>query len=238
MIFIRSRLSGFPCVVCLLWLMSSTHVLAESLDTLIKVPVPPGTQLGIVSVGSVHNGASVSTATYHSTLSLDDTLAFYENVWPHESNSKIPGRLESVVGDWLLISRIRDDVNTVIQLKVSETYRSTGFLSVMAINSSDLGTRKNDKQGNYQELSKTVSKDGALSSTFSVLESKQSMSTFIQSLVRLRTDAGWRLSSQKKYEGSQNLLMNRQSQRLEMVVSQDRQGGVLAVVNEVHHANE
>ncbi|MFT6878207.1 MAG: hypothetical protein ACJAZF_004338 [Granulosicoccus sp.] len=237
------RLSGLFWLVCLMFFISSTKVLAGSIDTLNKVPVPPGTRLSLVSAESVHNGASVAIATFESRLSLDDTLAFYKNIWPNEPESTVPGRLESVVGDWLLISRLHGDVNTVIQLNVTKTSRSTGFLSVMAINSPVAikspawGAPKIQDQDGYLELSRTTSEDGSLSSTTSVLESNQSMSNFIQSLLRLRVDAGWQLSSQKQHAGSQIVLMNRQSQRVEMVISEDRQGTVLAVINEVRYAN-
>jgi hypothetical protein len=236
MILMALRFSGLSWVVCLLWFITNSHALAGSIETLNKVPVPPGTQLGLVGAESVHNGSSVSIATYESTLSLNDTLAFYDNVWPNELNSTLPGRLESVTGDWLLISRLRDDVNTVIQLNVNETSRSTGFLSVMAVNSSARQTSAIQNHGAYRELSRTHSEDGSSSSTLTVLQSNQSISSFIHSLLRLRMDAGWQLSSQKQYASSHIVLMNRQSQRLEMVISEDSPGTVLAVVNEVRYA--
>lgn len=241
MIVVASRVPDVPdvsrlfLVAWLLWLISITDVLAGPIDRLNEVPIPPGTHLALVSAESDHNGALVSIATYQSTLSLDDTLAFYHDVWPHEKDSSVPGRLESVVGDWLLISRLRDDVNTVIQLNVTETSRSTGYLSVMAVTSPTVGKSGSHSQGGYREISKTISKDGSMSSIVSVLESNQSVSGFIRTLLRLRKDAGWQVTSQKQHADSQIVLMNRQSQRMEMVLSEGGQGTVIAVVNEVRY---
>jgi hypothetical protein len=146
-------------------------------------------------------------------------------------------RSPGVVGNWLLISRFRDDVNTVIQLNVSETSRSSGFLSVMVVNSPTQQTPAIQNQGATRELSRTNSEDDSSSSTLTVLQSNESMSTFIHSLLQLRMDAGWQLSFQKQYTGSQVVLMNRQSQRVEMVISEVSPGTIIAVMNEVRYAN-
>lgn len=235
MIYSKSTTSILSTLAFLLCLLPSTSLLASSIERFKRVAIPSGTTLGLVSADSIQNGTSTSIATYRSTLSLNDTLAFYKDAWPNEPDSQLPGRLESIVGDWLLISRLRDGVNTVIQLKLSEKSRSHGFLSIKSVDSSHQPTRDMQRQSDYVELSRTLTADGPLSSTVLVLQSHQSMSLFIESMLRQRSEMGWNLSSQKQYEGSHILLMNKQLHRAELVFSPGDQGQTLAVINEVRY---
>lgn len=224
-------------IASLLIYVISMDLQAVSIDVLNRFPVPPGTQVGVVSEESIHNGASVSIASYQSTYSIDDTLAFYQNVWPDDEHSTLPARLESVVGNWLLISRLENGFNTVLQLDVTDTFRSTGFISVMAVNSSLPNTLNSQQHDGFKELSRTRSQDGAISSTVTVLQSNQSLRSFSDSVINQKIEEGWLLSSQRQHAGSYVVLMSRHKQRVELVFINDDQGAVLAVVNEVSNAN-
>lgn len=76
------------CAAVLIGLLLNSQAQAASMNRLDTVPIPPGTQLSRVSEKTEHNGAAVSIATYQSTLTLDDTLAFYKSTWPDKGNSK------------------------------------------------------------------------------------------------------------------------------------------------------
>ncbi len=222
--------------VCMVSMMS--HASGDNAQRVRAVPLPLGTQIEWIASEAIHNDAPVSIASYDSPLSLTDTVEFYKQAWPEDADSTQPGMIESRVGNWLLISRLRDGVNTVIQLGVQEPSRSRGYLSVMSVNHSTIATGVKPIDG-MQTLSKTHSVDGARTSTLSVHQSMRSVEDLKSALVRARENDDWILTSTQPYKESQIVLMSRRlfrtSGRLEMVITRNVTGQTVAVVNEVFH---
>ena len=212
-----------------------------SIEQLANVPVPVNTDVRIVANDMIHNGNSVSLATYTSSLSLEESVGFYRSVWSGDSDSRIPGLVVTQAAEWLMISRLWNGYNTVIQLKLAEPYRSTGFMSIMAIpglvpNESSRNDVDNTKPiDGLQFLSSAHSSDGTRLSRLSVYSSLQSVETTARLYAKHLLDQGWVVVSERVHAQSKVVLMNRKSQLVELVVSPETsRGGSVVVVNEIH----
>jgi hypothetical protein len=218
-----------------------TSPVNASVEQLANVPVPVNTVVRIVSDDMIHNGSRVSLATYTSSLSLEESIDYYRGVWSGDTDSRIPGLVETQAGEWLMISRLRDGYNTVIQLRLAEPHKSTGFVSIMAIpgrvpNESSRNTVDNTNPiDGLQLLSSTQSSDGTRLSRLSVYSSSQSIESTTRLYVKHLLDQDWVVVSERVHAQSKVVLMNRKSQLVELVVIRETsRGGSVIVVNEIH----
>jgi len=222
-----------------LFLLSAISATASA-QQLADVPVPFNTDLQVVASELAHNGHRVSMATYTSSLSLEESTDFYRRVWSGDSEARIPGMIEMMAGEWLLMSRLSNGYNTVIQLRLAEPHRSSGFVSIMPIP----GFTPNkpisspveyaDAPDGLQLLSTTQSNDGSRSSRLSVYSSLQSIQLTTRLYIKHLQDLGWTLVSEQSHAQNKVVLLNQQSGQLELVVSNDSyQGGSVIVVNEI-----
>lgn len=208
---------------------------------LADIPVPVNTVLHVVAHDMKHNDNRVSLARYTSSLSIDQSLDFYRTLWSDSGVDDRPGMLENRVGEWLLISRLQAGYNIVIQLKSTEPFHSTGFLSIMPLpdtqrsNSTSADFTTASTVADLQLLSSTQTQDGKRRSLLTVYSTSQSVDVITDQYLRHLTDQDWVLVSKQRHARNTIVLLNRNTQRIEFVASGDttKRGSVL-VVNEIH----
>ncbi len=172
-------------------------------------------------------------ATYESSLSLADTVEFYQQLWVAEPGATLPGLVENRAGEWLMLGRLQDGFQIVVQLRLTEEHRSTGYLSVMGIDAGTSGNQPVSPIPGLEPLSTTHSQDAGRSSVLRVFSSRESVDSLVRQLAGHWQGQGWTLVSNEAYAQSKVLLLNRDSAQLEIVVSADTRDITLVVMNEV-----
>jgi hypothetical protein len=211
-----------------------SNALADSTAArLANVPVPSGTRVLSVGGNTIHNGSIVSMATYESSLSLSHTADFFRDLWQETARDGVPGFVETRAGDWLMLSRLHEGFNTVLQLDLAEPHRSKGFLSVMALDSTAPGTTPLQGLDGFEQLSTTRSFDGTRESVLSVYAAAESVDTLVRQLADYWQRRDWTLVSEESHAQSKVLLLNRQSALMEIVISSVSAVGSFIVINEV-----
>ena len=196
-------------------LLVSQPVLANE----VEVKVPPGAKLAWVSSDLNQDGMRLSIRTFESPESIESVFQFYREVWFREG--EIPGFLENEMGEWMLISQLRDEHNIVVQLKSSEQGGSEGFLSIAQKTSGaappDLDFPMPD--GTEKFSATYVEENGSQVHTMTFLsnQSISSAASFYKSSLKQK---GWELARENEHEGSEFMMFNRHGDRLELVVSQ------------------
>lgn len=245
---IKSIAHSLSCLSAkaLILLMFATPVYSSA-KQLADVPVPFNTQVQVVANNMTHNGNRLWLATYTSSLSLEESIDFYRSVWRDDPDSSIPGVVQTQSAEWLMISRLQDGYNTVIQLRLAEPHKSTGFMSIMAVSDmagTDLDTTEFTGGGlnstaaldNLKLLSSTQSTDSGRTSQLSVYASAQSIESTARQYVKHLRDQSWVLVSEQAHAQSKVVLLNRKSRHIELVISNDTtRGGSVIVVNEVQN---
>jgi len=211
-------------------LLLPAHVAAVTV--LSDVPVPPGGKIEIIGEDAVHNGTSISMGTFIASQSIDSTVAFYEQAWPDSPSSDMPGMIQTSTPEWLLLSHLSDGYNTVIQLSLATTHRSTGYVSVMPVEQLS-AAQPTVGIDDLQLLSDTRTKDEFSSSQLSVYASVLPVSLLTERLVRTRINGHWKVTSKREFGDSQIVLMSARTGQLELIVSRSDDVGSIAVINEV-----
>lgn len=216
-------------------ILSSTLMARSAGQSLVDVPVPFGTHVQSVGNDVVHNGQTLTVATYESSLPLADTVEYYHRLWVAEPGKTLPGLVENRVGEWLTLGRLHDGFQIVLQLRLAENHRSSGYLSVMRIDASasTSGSRSSPSLPGLERLSTTRSQDGGRASVLSVYASQESVETLARQFAGHWQGKGWTLVSNEAYAQSKVLLLNHQSAQLEIVITGEPRQNTIVVMNEV-----
>lgn len=232
---IAPRITSTALSIALLCLAVPSAYAMErtSLALLESLALPPGAKVMLVSANTVHNGNAMSLATYDSALSLEDTLQFYREHWSAPDEQELPAVVESQIGPWVLLSRLRDGYNTVVQLNRTERHRSVGYLSVMRLPDKPANAQAVPPLPGMELISQTASTDNARTSTLSVYKVNESVEGVTQQLVGFFSSRQWTLVFSRTHGQSNVLLLHRRDQQMEVVVSATQTGGTTVIVNEV-----
>lgn len=223
-------------------LLFVTHTAASaSIEHLADVPVPANTSLQVVADRMIHNGNRLSLASYTSSLPLEESVGFYRGIWLNANDGQLPGMIETQVGEWLLISRLRNGYNTVIQLKLSEAHKSIGFVSIMPVPGlianepfKSISLDVNALDG-LELISSTQTEDGRRHSLLSVYSTSHSVDATTRQYIEHLIGQNWVVVSRQVHAQSNVVLLNRKTQKIELVVSGDAtRGGAVLVVNEIN----
>ncbi|ASJ74657.1 hypothetical protein [Granulosicoccus antarcticus] len=231
------------------WMSLSSTLLASTVgETLAAVSIPFGAQVQSVGDDVVHNQQAMALATYESSLSIEDTIAYYDQLWPAEADKSPPGLtrpgltrpdrprpglLANRTAEWLMLGHLQGDIQIVLQLRLSDPGKSSGFLSAMQIKSDSSAPSSQTPLPGLERLSTTQSQDGKRSSVLSVYSSRQSAQSLARQFEKHWQAKGWTLVSSETYKGSRILLLNRDSAQMEIVISNAASDGTLVVLNEV-----
>ncbi len=196
------------------------------------VPIPPGAQIQLIGVDAIHNGRSVSMATFEASQSIESTIEFYNDAWPDPDTGDTPGMIQSRTPEWLLLSRLDGGYNTVVQLSLAQPHLSTGYVSIMPVGQKALNPLTSSIDG-LELLSDTQTDDQFSSSRLSVYASSLSVNELTDDMIRRRISGRWLLTSRREFAGSQIATMSSSDKQLEMVVSRSEEGGSTLVINVV-----
>lgn len=186
----------------------------------LNIPVPENARTAWISDSINQDGMQLAIQTFNSDDSVENILEFYREAWFKEGD--IPGFVENELGDWSVISQLRDDSNVVLQLKTNELGNTQGFLSTATkfprIDRPELNFPLLD--GTERFSSSYVEEDDAKVHTMTFLSTQSvgnTVSFYRKSMVR----KGWEIARDKEVEGNQIMLFNnRNGDRCELVISQ------------------
>ena len=196
------------------------------------VPIPPGAQVQLIGVDAIHNGRSVSMATFEASHSIETTIAFYNDAWPDPDTGDTPGMIQSRTPEWLLLSHLDGGYNTVVQLSLAQPHLSTGYVSIMPVAQKITSPLTSSIEG-LELLSDTQTDDQFSTSRLSVYASSLSVNEISDDMIRARSSGQWLLTSRREFAGSQIATMSSSDKQLEMVVSRSEEGGSTVVINVV-----
>ena len=223
------------CCLCL----SSATLARSSSDILNDLILPTESSLAIVSDHIVHNGIAMAIGEFSSSLPADEVLSFYRQRWAEGGVSGIneiddiedlPGFMESSMVGWLMISRLQDEHQVLIQLSTEQangssggfsggsSSGSSGFVSIMPLRASP-PSLQSQNQGVFSDLSllsNNASQDGADRSLMQVFSSPSSVSaTHVRYRDKL-TGQGWRVLMDEAVENGKIMILARDQSRLEL----------------------
>lgn len=228
---------AFAVLVFLMVSVKSSLATDNLVQLLRDIPLPQGASIEWVSNDVSHNGTELVIARYESPLSHQETIEFYRHVWPGDKNASMPAFIKTEIENWLLISRLSEGVNTVLQIDSSNSSQSTGFISSVDVNRPVTATTSTNTLPGIELLSHTSSNDEKSKSSVSVYQSGRSLETFSELMMSKFHEEGWRIVHLRPLSESKIVSFRKSDwgklKRLEMVVSKRASGGSLAVVNEV-----
>ena len=183
------------------------------------IPVPQNASLAWISDSLNQDGMQLAIQTFYSDDSVDEVMAFYREAWHKEGD--VPGYVENTLGEWLIISQLRDDSNIVLQVKPGEAGNTTGFLST-ATKNSGLKQPALDfpmPDGTEKFSSSYVEEDDAQVHTMTFI-STQTVGNAANFYRNNMSRKGWELAREQEVDGNQIMFFNRDGDRCELVVSQ------------------
>lgn len=184
-----------------------------------NVVLPENAQVAWISESINQDGMLLAIQTFYSDEPVESVLEFYREAWHKEG--ELPGFVENTLGDWAIISQLRDDSNVVLQIKPDETGAAAGFLSTAKKNPG-IGKPTNDfpmPDGTEQFSSSYMEEDDAEVLTMSLI-STQSVGNAVSFYKSKLAGKGWELAREHDVDGNQIMLFNRNADRCELVVSQ------------------
>jgi len=203
--------------ICLL--VGLLHVAYVAVANEVDVKVPQNAELAWVSSNINQNGMQLSIRTFRSPESVDEVFEFYRETWFHEGD--VPGFVENDMGEWKLISQLRDQHNIVVQLKPAEEGGSTGFLSIAEKNPERSAAQVDFPMPDGTErFSSTYTEENdsqVHTMTFLSSQSIGSAASFYKSRLERK---GWELARESEHKGSEFMIFNRKGDRLELVVTE------------------
>lgn len=210
---------------------TAPQVLAST-QKLQAVPIPDEARLNVIAVDLIQNGHRLSVASLEQASSIEEALAFYRNVWSAPLEEGIPGYIEESAGDWSIISRPGEGWHQVVQLRDTDTGLEWR-ISVMEYEPVTGDALNIAMPSGASLLSSTKARDVGTESTTFVVVSRSGVQTVSDFYRRHFDDEGWSRTSDKALADAQVLMVQRQGERAELVVSRTENGGSLIVINKV-----
>lgn len=225
-----SPLAPVTALAAALLVANGAGLAAGPLDAL---PLPPAANSRVVASELVQNGHRVAIATLEPAGSVEETLAFYRELWASAADGEAPGHVEQRLGEWRIISRLDGAHNIVVQLR--ETVEGVeGFLSAMRLQAlPGAAVTKLPLPPGGRLLSTTRAVDiGRVALTWIVgshLRSGELAGFYHDAFVR----DGWTPREIRAAGGPALFLLERRGAQIELVVTDDGRGGSVAVINRV-----
>ncbi len=219
--------------IAVLGLWASTGV-AKSLD---DFPLPDRSESWWVTKGSNHNGHQIQIMRFKSRLTPSEVLQFYKSLW--QSDSEVPGFMQSSANGWQLISRLTEHYQWVVQVKVaSGRTASVGLISQLALKNTVANGIANikfmpDMHGGTL-VSSTHSEEPALARTQTVLFSGRP-GRVADTVKRHAQDHGWDLQDEYVHKQAVTLRFQRAGRQLDVALASSQHGRTLIFLNEVIH---
>lgn len=197
------------------------------------IPVPENASVAWVSDSVNQNGMQLAIQTFYSEEPVESVLEFYRAAW--HKDGEVPGFVENTLGEWAIISQLRDDSNVVLQVKIGDTGNTKGFLST-ATKHPVVSQKAIDfpiPDGTDKFSSSYVEEDDSQVHTMTFI-STQSVGDTTNFYRKSMGRKGWKLARDKQVDGYQVMLFNNENgDRCELVVSQLDSESTVIHVNRV-----
>ena len=222
------QLLTITCCACL----ASNGWAANASDMLKQLPLPRDATLTNVSDHSVHNGIAMTIAAFSATLSVEEVLSFYRQEWSETDKDTLAGFTESSTPGWLLISRLQEKHQVVIQLSTEPMPGASGFVSIMPLDEplqgQDLGLFSS-----LVLLSSNISHDGADRSVMRVFASSSTVPVTHTRYRDKLVAQGWRLLMDAIVDDARIMIVTREASRLELSFLSSSEYASVLVAHEV-----
>lgn len=215
-------------LILVLWVESLWAMLPD----LASFPLPDDMQMKMVAVDAIHNGVVLSMATIESGSPLSESVEFYRHTWSDPVSEGLPGFVELELNHWMVISRLNQGVNTVIQLDTTQPERTVGYVSQRRL-AEALIVPDDTLFADLQRLSSTQSRDGSQLSVLTVYASHASVKATVQRTGRRLFDKGWSIVAMSEQTDATSIAFTQDKDRLEIVISSSQEFPSLVVVNRV-----
>ncbi len=221
------------CVCSLLFIGGSVATATE----LPEITKPHNAELAWVSNNINQNGMQLSIQAFRSPDSVDSVMGFYRSRWGNDAASAEgdkPGFVENEMGEWQVISQLRDKHNIVLQLKPSYEGGSEGFLSsaVKVTSSGQIHIDFPAPDGAERVSSSIVEENNTESQTL-VYVTQDNISNTASFYRRKLKSQGWRMATSQQHDGMEFMMFNRKNEKCELVVSPFEGGATVIYVNKV-----
>lgn len=214
---------------CLFLLFVSLPTYGSS-ELLYEFPLPANVKSQSVAIDIIQHGQRISIATLSNVQSMELLLDFFRDTW-NASHGDLPGHIEEQSGDWHIISRIEDGWNHVVQIRESVN-GFEAYISVLELKPVEHHTYQPAMPSGGVLVSSTTGNDFGKTAVTDVVFS-QSREGEVAGFYRNHFEANeWLLVSDKAVEDSTVMLLQRNGEQAEVVVTQTRDGSV-AVINQV-----
>ncbi|MBX2880538.1 MAG: hypothetical protein KTR32_11425 [Granulosicoccus sp.] len=211
----------------------SVSVYASDID-IKKLPLPDSATIHTVSDYSIQNGLPMAIAILRSADPYDRTVKFYKDLWGKADRPEMPGFIETEIEHWLIIGRLDNGINTVIQFDKRLPENTSAYVSQAQV-ANPVTVAEDSEFPELLRLSTTTSVDGSARSTLTVYASHASVDATAQRSIRYLRQRGWLLVSHSTHAKAQSLSLVRNRERLQMVVSKAQRYPSQVVVNKVSH---
>lgn len=200
--------------ICLLFVVCTANA-ATPASVLESLAVPDNATLQIVTDNALHNGVPIAIAKLESPEPVESVAEYYRQLWSAPQDNNLPGFIESSLQGQLLISRLRNDLNVVLQLETKGDEGTSGSVSVMAVKS----PQKEEKHEVFSDLRILSSHrfvDGVDTSKLRVYASPTSVSQTHDIYRQRLMSEGWQVLSDTDTDTAWVTQLGRDNARLEI----------------------
>jgi len=147
-------------------------------------------------------------------------------------DEQLPGYVESAVNHQQLISRMRDGLNIVLQLESTGENTTTGYVSVLALNTPQV-TEDHGVFSDLESLSSHRTVDGADTSWMRVYASRASVNRTRELYLQRLGSNGWHVLADHEVQGVWVTHLSRSTSRLELTFLDSREYASMVVAHRV-----
>ena len=218
------------CSGLLLLLLSCCH--SEAFAQTFDVEIPTNASTAWVTRQLNQNGMLLSIKSFHSEESVDNVLSYFRQRW-HQKGVR-PGYVEDTIGEWRLISRLREYESTVLQLKGNGSGGSSGFLSIAFLNKSNAAPELDIPQPDNTKTyaSSFISERGSEVTTLTLI-SKLTAHQLSQFYRRKLSRKGWTTVLDDVYQNSIVIILNNKKKKIELVIQELNSEDSVIFINHV-----
>jgi hypothetical protein len=215
-----------------IFVISCTPLLAVA--EMSTVPIPSGVKSVLVGEKIIQNGLPLEIQGFNSALTPEAIVNFYKSEWAQGVQADQPGYIENNFSDWLVISRLEGNKNTLIQVKKSVNGGSEGFISVsepFATKKPNKLARTFPKMGGSQLISTTESDDIGKTATTLIFQNTFSVKSNVNYYKSNMQSKGWSLNYAVNQGANATLLFAKGNAQCDIAINKNDAGQTTIFAN-------
>lgn len=232
----HKMLNLLSCLFIWLLPMQTVKAITEA-EVLANLKLPDGVSLEQVTSKALYNGKTMAIAALYSAKPSATVAHSFKQQWTEPTRKHTPGHIESNIPGWLLISRVVDDFNIVVQLHNVEKGKkplafASGYVSVSRIKQSSEAVQ-HGVFSNLQPLLTNQTQDGVDTSTINVYASPTSLHRTHELTIPQLSHAGWQVLADKQLSEGWVTMLSKNTSRLELSFIDSSEFGSVLVAHKV-----